>query len=86
MGIRRTANAICLTRRRARSRHVGRLYERLARRKGHAKAIGAVARHLAEATFWILSKQEPYREPKLSTVSSTGDKREIPLSSPKLDR
>jgi len=26
-------------------------------------AVGAVARHLAEATFWILSKQEPYREP-----------------------
>jgi transposase len=80
------ANAICLTRRRARSRHVSRLYERIAHRKGHAKAIGAVARHLAEATFWILSKQGPYREPKLSTVSSTGDKREIPLSSPKLDR
>src|SRR5437763_7482765 len=28
------------------------------RRKGHRKAIGAVARHLAEATYWILSKQE----------------------------
>src|SRR5262245_64238315 len=48
---------------RAPQRHVSRLYERLARRKGHAKAIGAVARHLAEATFWILSKHEPYREP-----------------------
>ena len=40
------------------------LYERVARRKGHAKAIGAVARHLAEATYWMLSKQEAYREPK----------------------
>src|SRR5499425_3504085 len=58
------ANAICLTRRRRPSRHVSRLYERIAHRKGHPKAIGAVARHLAEATFWILSKQEPYREPK----------------------
>jgi hypothetical protein len=37
-------------------------------------------------TAWILSKQEPYREPKISTVSSTGDKREISLSSWKLDR
>ena len=80
------ANAICVTRRRSSSRHVSRLYERIARRKGHPKAIGALARHLAEATFWILSKQEPYREPKTSTVSSTGDKREIPLSSRKLDR
>jgi len=44
-------------------RHVSRLYERLACRKGHPKAIGAVARHLAEATYWILTKQEAYREP-----------------------
>jgi transposase len=60
------ANAICLTRGRAPHRHVSRLYERLARRKGHAKAIGAVARHLAEATYWILSKGEGYRDPKAS--------------------
>jgi hypothetical protein len=32
-------------------------------RKGHSVAVGAVARHLAEATFWILNKKEPYREP-----------------------
>jgi hypothetical protein len=53
------ANAICLTRGRTARRHVSRLYERVARRKGHAKAIGAVARHLAEATYWMLSKGEP---------------------------
>src|SRR5215471_8914732 len=58
------ANAICLHRGRAAQRHVSRLYERLARRKGHAKAIGAVARHLAEATYWMLSKEEAYREPQ----------------------
>jgi transposase len=58
------ANAICLTRGRAPRRHVSRLYERVARRRGHAKAIGAVARHLAEATYWLLSKEECYREPK----------------------
>jgi transposase len=79
------ANTICQTRRRAPHRHVSRLYERVARRKGHPKAIGAVARHLAEATYWILSKQEPYREPK-GFVSSTGDKRETPMSSPKLSK
>jgi hypothetical protein len=27
----------------------------------------AVARHLAEASFWMLKKGEPYREPRLST-------------------
>jgi len=44
------ANAICLHRGRAAPRHVSRLYERVARRKGPAKALGAVARHLAAAT------------------------------------
>jgi transposase len=58
------ANAVCLTRGRTAPRHVSRLYERVARRKGHAKAIGAVARHLAEATYWMLSNGEAYREPK----------------------
>jgi transposase len=70
------ANANCLHRGRAPRRHVSRLSERVARRKGPPKAIGAVARHLAEGTYWMLSQQEVYREPKASTVSSTGDKRE----------
>ncbi len=47
-----------------RNKHVVRLYERISSKKGHTKAIGAVARHLAEAAFWVLKKGEPYREPK----------------------
>ena len=58
------ANIVCLNHRRYPQRHVHRLYARLAGRKGHQKAIGAVARHLAEATYWILKKEEPYREPR----------------------
>jgi transposase len=46
-----------------RNKHVVRLYERISAKKGHTKAIGAVARHLAEAAFWVLKKGEPYREP-----------------------
>jgi transposase len=79
------ANATCLMRGRHPHRHISRLYERIARRKGHPKAIGAVARHLAEATYWLLSKQEPYREPHASAVSSTGDKRAFAMSSRKLE-
>jgi transposase len=45
------------------NKHVVRLYERTARRKGHAIAVGAVARHLAEATYWVLTKGEAYHEP-----------------------
>ena len=44
------------------TRHVSKLYLRIRSRKGSSVAIGAVARHLAESTFWILSKNEPYRE------------------------
>jgi transposase len=73
------ANAVCLTRGRTPRRHVSRLYERVARRKGHAKAIGAVARHLAEATYWMLSKGEAYREPKvLGRVRPRGISAEAP--------
>jgi hypothetical protein len=44
------------------SKHVSRLYGRIRRKKGHSIAVGAVARHLSEAAFWMLTKQEPYRE------------------------
>jgi len=47
------------------NRHVCRLYERLRRRRGHAIAVGAVARHLAEAAYAVMRKGEPYREPGL---------------------
>jgi hypothetical protein len=43
-------------------RHVTHLSERVRLRKGHSVAVSAVARHLAEAAFWIL-KKKPYREP-----------------------
>ena len=59
------ANAIVSSRSRPgwREKHVVRLYERIRRRKGHGIAVGAVARHLAEASFWMLKKRECYREP-----------------------
>lgn len=66
------ANVICRVRARHPHRHVSGLYERIARRKGHQKAIGAVARHLAEATYWVLTKREPYREPRLSHTRPPG--------------
>jgi transposase len=50
-------------------RHVTRLYRRLRERKNHPKAIGAVARHLAEAAFWVLKLQEPYRDPSLGRLT-----------------
>lgn len=64
------ANAIVLQQHRMPDCHVLRLYWRVRKHKGHAKAITAVGRHLAEATYWMLKKNEPYHEPKVKTLVS----------------
>lgn len=46
-----------------RHKYVVQLYERARRRKGHSVAVGALARYLAESTYWVLKKGKPYREP-----------------------
>jgi len=38
-------------------RHVSKLYKRIRQRRNHAKAVGAVGRHLAEAAYWVLLKK-----------------------------
>ncbi|MCX5671768.1 MAG: IS110 family transposase [Planctomycetota bacterium] len=65
------ANVVCLHQERWANRHVAQLYLRIRGRKGHPKAIGAVARHLAEAAYWMLKKGEAYKEPAWQPVSST---------------
>lgn len=57
-------NSTAVNHKRCPNRHVSKLYKRIRERKCHAKAIGAVGRHLAEATFWVLTKNENYKEPK----------------------
>lgn len=57
------ANSVSLHATRKPLRHVSQLYRRLKQRKNHAKAVGAVARHLAEASYWVLTKKEAYRDP-----------------------
>lgn len=67
------ANCICLHQKNYPYRHTTLLYQRIKKRKGHPKAIGAVARHLAEATFYVLSRNEPYRDPAFNKrVVTTG--------------
>jgi len=56
------ANSVAVNHLRCPQRHVSGLYRRLKARKGHAKAIGAVARHLAEAVYHVLSRNEPYQD------------------------
>jgi transposase len=64
-------NSIAVNHKRFPFRHTSKLYRRIRARKGHAKAVGAVGRHLAEASFWILSKNEDYKEPESKSFSST---------------
>ena len=59
-----TANLVVMNQRRLAGTHVVRLYQRLKGSKNHQKAVVAVARHLAEAAWWVLTKQEVYREPQ----------------------
>ncbi len=45
--------------------HALQLYDRVKAKKCHGKAAVAVARHLAESSWWILHKAEQYRQPGL---------------------
>ena len=65
-------NSTALNHKRCPDRHVSVLYQRIKKRRNHAKAVGAVARHLAEASFHVLSKKEAYRDPSLPKRSSQG--------------
>ncbi len=68
-----TANLIVINQRRLAGTHVVRLYQRIKRAKNHQKAAVAVARHLAEAAWWVLTRLEGYREPRAAdkALSST---------------
>jgi len=59
-----TGNLVVINQHRLAGTHVIRLYQRIKRAKNHQKAVVAVARHLAQATWWVLTKQEVYREPR----------------------
>lgn len=59
------ANLISIQRRRWAERHVAQLYERVKQNtRMHGKAAMAVARHLAEASYWMLTKQQVYQDPR----------------------
>ena len=66
------ANLIVMNQRRLPGSHVVDRYRRVRQKQNHAKAAVAVARHLAEAAYWILKQQQPYQEPRRApTVART---------------
>lgn len=64
------AHSICLNRERYPGRYGSQLYTRIRQRKGHAVAIGAVARHLAQSVYWVLTKREAYGPHRRETARS----------------
>ncbi len=68
------ANCINLQQDQMAGRHVVELLRRVQKHKGYAKAAVAVGRHLAEATYCMLKRNEPYHEPNLrkAVLSSRG--------------
>jgi transposase len=64
------ANTIVLSQHRMTGHHVVTLYRRIRQSKGHARAIGALRRHLAEAAYAVLKGGQPYHEPILSKSPS----------------
>ena len=59
------ANVVSIHHKKWPDRHVAQLYRRVKQTtKLHGKAAVAVARHLAEASYWMLTKQQIYREPQ----------------------
>jgi transposase len=65
------ANCVVMHKHRLGKCHVVQLYERLRAAKGHNKAAVAVGRHLAEASWWMLTKKQSYRAPAPAPMSSS---------------
>ncbi len=68
------ASCINLQQQQLAGRHVVELLRRVQKHKGYPKAAVAVGRHLAEATYGMLKRNEPYQEPNLRkpVLSSQG--------------
>lgn len=77
--------AVCATRLRGPLyQHVRDVYAKLQPTKGHGRAAVAIARHLAEAVFWMLTKQQDYRPPqRVRPSSSASEAAALSSSSPK---
>lgn len=63
-GVFEAANAVVRQQEAYKESRLIRKYQRLRDRKGTQKAKGAVARMLAESLYWVLTKEEPYKEPE----------------------
>ena len=68
----KAANMIARHQQKYAFRYVGQLDAQIRERKGHQKAVGAVGRHLAEATWWVLRTGNPIRIRPLPAKAGNG--------------
>jgi transposase len=76
------ANLTVMRRKQFPRRHVSQLYERLRPGKGHQKAAVAVARHLAESAWWVLTKDQDYREPQPAAAAMSSSQERVSAKVP----
>jgi hypothetical protein len=77
VGLYQAGNLVVIHQRHLAGQHVVRLYQRVKRKRNHQKAVVAVARHLAEAAYWILKKQDiwlPTAERNSSEMSGADER------------
>jgi transposase len=53
------------------------LYDRIKTRKCHGKAAVALARHLAESSWWILAKGKPYQQPRAHVAAMSSSEKRV---------
>ena len=63
--IRPTLNQVALAAIKVKGSYAALLYQRLKGRRGHKRAVVAVAHHIVEAMYHMLLNHEPYREPDI---------------------
>ncbi len=68
------ANCILMHRHRLSGHYALALYDRIKSRKCHGKAAVALARHLAEASWWILTRRKPYQQPHAHVAAMSSSK------------
>jgi transposase len=68
------AGCVLMHRHRLKGHYALALYDRIKSRKCHGKAAVALARHLAESSWWILTKRKPYQQPHAHVAAMSSSK------------
>lgn len=68
------ADCVLMHRQRRAGHYALALYDRIKAHKCHGKAAVALARHLAESSWWILTKGKPYQQPHAHVVAMSSSK------------